>query len=411
MKLNNSPIFVVGVPRSGTTLLAAMLASHNRLSCGPETRFFHFLARANGEDFRDTGLQSAVDFLASLNLQGKSVPGLYGLSLDQLRSFLRRRPLTAANLLSSLTEQFMLKEGKRRWVEKSPEHLLHVEDIRRFFPDSPIIRIVRDPRDVALSLMKVPWGPRDFLRALLLWRRYDDQSGAFFVNDTNTLTIRYEELVGAPVSELKRLCSFLDETYESGMLNTSGSADKLISATEEHKWRVFESIDRTRLKVWKRELSQGQNQLAEGLVGDRLQYYEYECVEHFETVATIYPSLYVFVVHQKALNSMIEHRIAMWGGKHGSESYCKLNVFVGEADQDRWIRAEKPGRWWDTSTILFRLIVQKFAGMDTWWITSRDEALSICSRLLKLTFAILGVRIIESGVRLSEPVISYNQDL
>ena len=179
MNINNykTPVFVVGIPRSGTTLLAAMLAAHSRLSCGPETRFFRFLDKTHPHELFKSWPDNAVNFLLNITLI-KSVPEHYGLTKDQLDSYLTKREPSIPVILSSLTEQYMQRAGKNRWVEKSPEHILFVDDIRRYFPHSLIIRILRDPRDTVLSMMKTPWAPHDFVAALFYRRKIDEKSCA-----------------------------------------------------------------------------------------------------------------------------------------------------------------------------------------------------------------------------------------
>lgn len=369
MSANDSPIFVVGVPRSGTTLLAAMLAGHHKLSCGPETRFFHFLAKTSRTFLEDADLGDTIDFLFSLDLAGQPVPNHYGLSAEKLRSYLRTRPLTVSTLLSSMTEQFMLSEGKSRWVEKSPEHLLYVEWIRRAFPESPIIRIVRDPRDVALSLTKVPWGPGSFSRALFLWRNYDDQSARFFVEDKNSYTVKYEELVETPVAEIRKVCDFIGETYDLAMLDTSMTAEKLITARETHKRRVRESVDRSRILVWRRELTHEENRLAEAVIGDRMVAYGYECREEFSHAAVVFPALTLLKGFPQALAAFAEEGVRFWNSPGGAE--IDISIFVGEPDNDKWLRRDKPGRWWDLLTIAAHITGTKLRQRRLCWVHDR----------------------------------------
>jgi hypothetical protein len=398
MSADHAPIFVVGVPRSGTTLLAAMLAGHSELSCGPETRIFHFLRRAGLMWKENWEMEQAIDFLLSLQLAGHTVLSHYNLTEDQLRSYLRERPIGVPVLLSSLTEQFMQRESKRRWIEKSPEHLLYVEEIRNFFPTSPIIRIVRDPRDTALSLMKVPWGPPSFLEALFLWRRYDEKSSQFFQCGDNVHTVYYEPLLVSPAAELKKICEFLGEEYNVQMLETSRSAEKLITRTETHKHRVYEAIDQTRFEVWKRELSAEQNRLAEAVLGDRLSTYGYECIEHFDHVAAVYPSAELLLTRPRSIFEMVREGVAMWGDRRDPEN--QVLIYVGEPDRDRWLQNGRPERWWELLSLVIRVIARRLAGRDTWWVTN-DDGLThsgTSSTLIRFIFNVVGVKRIPSQV-------------
>ena len=84
--------------------------------------------------------------------------------------------------------------------KNTPTHLIHLREIRRHYPDAPVIRIIRDPRDVALSLLNVPWGPSSFAAAVLHWWNSDELSASFFETDRNCMTLRFEDVVMNPES-------------------------------------------------------------------------------------------------------------------------------------------------------------------------------------------------------------------
>src|SRR5262249_35614363 len=164
----SAPVFVVGVPRSGTTLLTALLGAHSRLSCSPESAFFAKLSKSNIDELLDSSHWPvrALDFLYSIRIGDVPVPDRYAIPREALISYLKSRRPSPPAMLEALTQQYMIAVGKRRWVEKTPKHLVHASMIRRYYPHSPIIRIVRDPRDLALSLMSVPFGTNTFLGGL-----------------------------------------------------------------------------------------------------------------------------------------------------------------------------------------------------------------------------------------------------
>lgn len=251
------PIFVVGTVRSGTTLFAAMLDGHSAIACGPETALFRF-ARSMDQR-RVLGDRAwpdeAVRFLLSLRRErAGGIVDAYGLSPDQLRAELVDAPHTLRSLLEAITVPYARARGKRRWAEKTPAHLLHLTELRRLWPNAAIIRLVRDPRGVAASLVKVPFGPSSVISSAYLWKRQDDDAHRFFETDRLTRTVRYEDLVADPEGVLRSVCVLLDEAFEPAMLET-GNADRNVVATgEPWKWRVTEPIDRSRATAWRDEL-------------------------------------------------------------------------------------------------------------------------------------------------------------
>ena len=111
-----APIFVVGAPRSGTTLLASMLAGHSRIACGPETQFFNKLSPAQLEAaVADRAWpERAVQLVGSLTLAGQAVVTLFGHTGRDVRAFLASREPSAGALRESLTELYAHNRGKAR---------------------------------------------------------------------------------------------------------------------------------------------------------------------------------------------------------------------------------------------------------------------------------------------------------
>jgi hypothetical protein len=264
------PIFVCGVPRSGTTLLSAMLCAHSRLSCGPETHVFDGLT-----DEIESGIcseaswpESALDYLFSIEHGEFPIPVDYGISRDELSDYLRNADRTVTSIAAALPEIFMRKLGKVRWIDKTPNYQIHAKTVRKRFPHSPIVRILRDPRDVALSLSNVSWGPQTFLEGLLVWYKYQEESKDFFEADKLAYTICYEELVASPENELKKLCKFLGETFEMGMLNTAQSVNHVNRRNEPWKSKVADDVDKSRANAWKHVLTEEQRRQADAIIGN-----------------------------------------------------------------------------------------------------------------------------------------------
>ena len=253
---NNQPIFIVGPPRSGTTLLAAMLTNHSRIACGAETQFFSKLKISDLEDaVKDfCWPERALELLTSLTISHQKVYELFGLSRDKLRQYLGDRQPSIRAMLEALTELYAQEKGKPRWAEKTPNHLLHLSTIREIFPRAPIVRIIRDPRDAALSMRKLPWASDSVLANCYFWDEWFRRSCQFFSYDKNSLTVRYEDLLANPQKLLSLICEHIGEKFEAVMLDTTASARNVISPNEQWKSQVARPLDPSRIYVWKREL-------------------------------------------------------------------------------------------------------------------------------------------------------------
>lgn len=251
----DAPIFVVGAPRSGTTLLASMLAGHPRIACGPETHFFnklspgHLRAALADRAWPDR----AVQLVLSLTLAGQAVTELFGHSERDLREFLAAREPSTGALLESLTALHARKRGKARWAEKTPNHLLHLPAIRRHYPGAPVVRIVRDPRDSALSMRQLPWASPSALANAHLWSAWFSASQPFFRSDARSFTVRYEDLVHEPEGVLTAVCGFIGEVFEPGMLEFTQTATDVSSPKETWKAGNARTLDAGRTERWRQE--------------------------------------------------------------------------------------------------------------------------------------------------------------
>jgi hypothetical protein len=255
--MNQEPIFIVGAPRSGTTLLSALLSSHSKIACGPETQFFNKLSSQElDRAIRDNNWPKiAIKLIMSLTLSEQKVYELFKVSEKEIEEYLKDQEPSVSAMLKSLTLLHAKKENKLRWAEKTPNHLLHLQQIREFFPQAPIIRIIRDPRDSANSMTKLPWASDLPLANAYLWNDWYQSSQFFFKIDTNTLTIRYEDLVMNPQNILKSITDFIGEAYEETMLDTSKSGKTVSSKNETWKSDVSKPLDSSKLYQWKKSLS------------------------------------------------------------------------------------------------------------------------------------------------------------
>lgn len=258
-KLSTAPVFVVGGPRSGTTLLSAMLAAHSAFDCGPETHFlsrWSRMARSERARILDPAdwPERATSYVCSLSLGKQPIYPMYDLGREEIRAWLAVRPPSLATMLESLTAQRAVRAGAPRWVEKTPRHLETPQLITETWPDARILRIVRDPRDAAVSLTKVPFGTPSLLTNLSVLARMNEASADFYRESDAALTVRYEDLVAAPERELRRICQFVDVDYELGMLEDRSGATGVAAAHEWWKGDATGPLDRSRSGRWADEM-------------------------------------------------------------------------------------------------------------------------------------------------------------
>ncbi len=380
VQTTNAPVFVVGVPRSGTTLLAAMLAAHSRMSCGPETHFFRQLAKSVTSSAVDpdtlidpqTWPSLALDFICSITHSSFSsaerlrLTEKYQLQKAQIESFLAARDPTVANMLASIAQPFMERMGKFRWVEKTPDHIQSVKSIRKYFADSPILRITRDPRDVALSLRKVPWGAMSLMEAFSYWRAMDESSNDFFTTDRLSYSLRYEDLIASPKEELTKVCEFLGEEFEEGMLDTSSTGKMLNSRNVPWKDKASQPVDATRISLWKKEFSPEQNLLAEAILGDRLEVYGYPREAHFTELGEFYPNRELALKYTDALLAIPAKGIRFWKADPGEQPTAR--IYLGDPAMDHWFGENKLA----SLSAVWDILMTTLSKIHIYWIVDHE---------------------------------------
>jgi hypothetical protein len=255
LKSPPQPIFIVGAPRSGTTLLATMLSSHPLISCGAETHFFPYL-EANyhsiSKIINDSNWpQKATEFIVSMELDGHKIHDTFSVTPQEIHAYLATQHPSTKALLESLTLTKTKKFGKSFWAEKTPNHILHLTTIRKLYPEAKIVRIVRDPRDSAYSIAeKLPWASDEPLENAYLIDQWHRKSRDFFIQDLQSFTLRYEDLVAEPAVALQRLCQFLQVSFESSMLDLKVAAQHTAPAYEAWKRQVSQGLDSSRCYPW-----------------------------------------------------------------------------------------------------------------------------------------------------------------
>jgi len=237
-------LFVVGCPRSGTTLLQSLLSAHPLIFSFPESHFFpkvlskRKVKRVFGIASEEAG-KSIVAFLKILERQNllDSIPVTASRAKSYADSFV--------NILDMVT----LENGKKLWLEKTPQHLHYVKPIEKYIRNTKFIHVVRNGEDVVASLYEVThkypkiWGgPRTIDQCVKRWIE-DVNITISYISRRNHMAIKYEELVDDPTKILKSACDFIGVEYHLSMLKKYGVlANKILIKGENWKQEVKRSI-------------------------------------------------------------------------------------------------------------------------------------------------------------------------
>jgi hypothetical protein len=175
-------------------------------------------------------------------------------------------------------EAYAARHGKRRWGDKTPHYVHHVDQLLRIWPGARFVVLVRDGRDVALSLRRMPFGPNNAWAAAQWWAR-GIRAGARAGRDhpDAVLTMRYEDLAQRPREEVRRLCGFLGLSYADDMLALE-NVDPARIVPDQAAWfpTLFNGINTCAVGRWKREMSRRDQRIFAALAGAELEQLGYE---------------------------------------------------------------------------------------------------------------------------------------
>jgi hypothetical protein len=212
------PFFLLGAGRSGTSLLSRMLNHHPNLAVPPESHLystFHpWLSHYGSLAVPQNRANLVADIVASGPLRDWSPR----LRADEVLAHIDGDDFGA--VVDGVMRAWAARQGKRRWGEKTPKHVRCWTQIRADFEGSPVIHVVRDGRDVALSMIEARFGPKSIYSCAEEWKGYLGQVEAI----KNSLPpelffeVAYEDLLENARRVLKETCDFLGERYAPEML-------------------------------------------------------------------------------------------------------------------------------------------------------------------------------------------------
>ncbi|TFH33726.1 MAG: sulfotransferase [Anaerolineales bacterium] len=265
--MSQAPIFIVGCGRSGTTLLRNFIHAHPEIAIPPESLFIIDYLRAAGH--------SDIHALIRLIL-GEPEIREWGLSL-------RLVDLEDCKMVPQVIERLHLLYAhsmkKRRWGQKTPRFIRHLELLGNHFPEAKFIHLIRDPRAVANSLIRSDVHRSTPYHAAKRWMM-DVGAGLAYEQafPERIMRIRYEDLVSRPEDTLTSVFGFLEMDYYPYLLhNTSGDADYSKFYENIHA-NLNRPVSADHVKRWTTELSPGAIETIEIICAELMERMGYEPV-------------------------------------------------------------------------------------------------------------------------------------
>lgn len=274
------PVFVVGAARSGTTLLySVILASDAFPVYRAESRIMECATRYGSLTAERNFRRFAADFSNSRQFARS------GLEPEALWNAPRESRTSYSAFLHYFMASIAAREGKERWIEKSPNHLLHMRELATAFPSALFVHAVRDGRSVAVSQRRLRFdrAPSDDPLVQLVWaaKHWEVMVNTGRQNGRalgpRYLEVRYEDLLGEPGAVVSRLSEFLDVDLSLERVQNSdvGALGRANTAFGENLTGLSDKA----LNRWEAELDDDEKNVVHWAVGGTLRDFGYAVPE------------------------------------------------------------------------------------------------------------------------------------
>lgn len=288
---NGSPLFIIGSPRSGTTLLRLMLTCHRNIVIPPECGFAMWLeqdyAAWDRADDEDLTQRFVADVLRSRKFE------TWNLQAGDLLACIRSElPGSYAELVGAVYRCFARRQkpGFTRWGDKNNYYLNHIPRLKALFPSACFIHIVRDPRSVACSYLELSekavdstYAPRletELSRIVEAWKSNiaTIRSALGALAGSVVSEVRFEDLVREPEASLSTLCADIGEEFDPAMLDYHEvNRETNLEPAEFLRWKAktLEPPQLDRVDRYRRDLTAEQIRFVERAVESELAAYGY----------------------------------------------------------------------------------------------------------------------------------------
>lgn len=263
--------YIVGVGRSGTSLLQSMFAAHPEFAYLPETSFvrrfvsvrkIHKIYKKSGVGIAKSVLKNDVRF-SRIRIEPEIIfKSIFKKNVKHLD----------LDVYNEVLSRYLFENDVTYVVDKDPKLIEYLPLLNKINKKCYVIHIYRDPREVLLSKKKAEWSKNRHVWRLLLANRVQFRLGSKLgkkIFGERYCEICYEELLRSPEQELQKLCGSLGIEYSEMMLSFGDAAKRLVSE-DEKSWKkeTFNPLQTNNVEKWKKELQYREVLLTEKCCND-----------------------------------------------------------------------------------------------------------------------------------------------
>jgi len=269
--------FILGYPRSGTTLFRAMLNSHSKIAIPFESfTLLEYSKRVSSEYNNLSETADRVNFLRSI-LNSKGIGEWKPkVTIEDINTNLC---VDFTSTIEQVFTAYATKCGKSVWGDKTPSYTKDLHMLCKFFPHSRFIHLIRDCRDVEISYSRQPWGLNSFNSIIEEWKEIVSCTRKIgsILGQERYLEIRFEDLVENPKATLSKTLDFLNLPYEDSVLRENGGTiDHLLpDRSKGFHTNLSKPPDNRFAYKWKKELNDADQVLCGIIAGELLDELNY----------------------------------------------------------------------------------------------------------------------------------------
>lgn len=249
-------IFIGGAPRSGTSLLQAIMNKHSECVSPPESHILEtFIYAATTKTIKDFSNRE------KLVGQLKKDKWIHRLSIEPQQIVEQLTPdAPMMDIFKLYMMQYAAGFKKQTMVDGSPINIWFLKKLKEDFPGCYILHIVRDPRDVILSTMQADYNAKFNFPPFLIARQFMTgyRNAITFSPDygDHYLKIYYEDLVTNPEKVIREICDTVKIDFQQSMMEFNKNSEKVYSSEETWKKNLAKPFIKNNFGKWKTDMKQ-----------------------------------------------------------------------------------------------------------------------------------------------------------
>ncbi|MDV3353614.1 sulfotransferase [Leptothoe sp. LEGE 181152] len=321
-----SPVFIFGCPRSGTSLLSRLIGSHPRIAIPFESHLYNTFypwLKYYGDLGQLKNRERLVDDILATEVMRDWAPRL---SRQEVLATISQ--YNFHGIVDGILRTWTQAQGKQRWGEKTPAHLFYWREILSAFPKMQVLHIVRDGRDVALSWEKARFGPKHMYPLAQKWKQHLEIASVLKteLDNGSFLDVKYEELLQKPESVVRKICTFLNEEFSPEMLSFY-KTDTAYPTDRNNQKNLSKPPLVSNIGKWRLEMTARQLHIFEAVAGTTLEQYGYTPQLSQPRVSALEAMRFRFLEHPpRKILAMLKNRKGHTDGLRRLQIYARLRL-------------------------------------------------------------------------------------